>query len=173
LSRRKVIIDGQEVDFTVVQPDATRLRAATTVTAIRDVTLPMQSLILNHSFEQDLAGWLKIGTVQIDDTTRVYGLRSCKLGPGGNIKQPLPIPLGVDWMEQFYLWARSSVDLVDKLSVTYDYSDATSSTETFDTAVSWSKITLAPTAGKKIVQITIVNIDTAETIWIDDVTTVF
>jgi len=30
MSRRKVIIDGQEVDFTVVQPDATQLRATIT-----------------------------------------------------------------------------------------------------------------------------------------------
>jgi len=143
------------------------------ISAIRDVTLPLTSVILNHSFEQDLAGWITVGTVEIDETEQVYGRKSCRLGPGASIKQPLPIPLGVDWMEEFHLWARSSVALVGRLAVTYAYSDATSNTETFDTAVSFGKLTLTPTAGKKIVQLTIANTDTAETIWIDDVTTVF
>jgi len=34
MSRRKVIIDGQEVDFTVVQPDATQLNTTSTIPSL-------------------------------------------------------------------------------------------------------------------------------------------
>lgn len=146
----------------------------TPISKIRDVTHPIRALIRNHSFEEELTGWIvSSGNVVIDDTDKAYGLKCVKFIGAGAVEQVFPIPIGVDWLDELHLWSRADVIGTTDLKVSYAYSDGTSSTEDVATGTSWNRRVLNPTAGKKIVRITIANTNANRTVKVDDLTTVF
>jgi len=148
------------------------------ISTLRDLIHRPPELIVNSNAEEDFVGWTPEGDVTIDDTVAMYGNKSWKFPANkhGAILQFFPIPIGVDWFEDFFFYVRASVANVNCIRVTYWYSDGTHTDQDFMVSLphTWEKKTLTPEAGKKIQYIRIVHfVDYAMDTWIDAIFMVF
>ena len=121
------------------------------LTTIRDLTYSPKSLIQNPLFLQGKTGWNDTYSNIIITQT---GLPATYMAwfpdlTVAMLDQRFPIPIGVDWITEFYLSLRSNLTAQNLIRVTYSYSDKTSTSEVFQVAgAGWEKKTLSPTAGK-------------------------
>lgn len=148
------------------------------ISKIRDIMHTPSSFITNPSFEQGLAGW-HYEDAEIDTQVRYYG-HSCKFPSGvpfGFIWQQLLIPLGVDWLTEFYFYLRSGTGIPtgsDVFDVISYYTDGGYSADHFQigTLELWEKKVITPTAGKYIEAILFHPTTSVTDFWVDTITTV-
>ena len=147
------------------------------ISKIRDITHRPAEFIANPGFEEGWTGWrLFSGSAVIDAGGRISEncLRFFDY-KDAEVYQYFFIPLGVDWMESMYFYLRSSYNLVDLVTITFGYTDGTTSSQTFKVTNvnTWEKMMLSPTAGKKIEFIYIYHAPTHRECILDSFTTVF
>lgn len=141
------------------------------ISTIRDLTHTPKSFITNPFFQSGFTGWIVTGTVHIiPDGGGIY------FDPNvyGSVHQYFPIPLGVDWMSEFYFYLQG-VDIdVDLITFKYFYTDETSNSESFQVSgKDAEKKTLSPTSGKYIRFLMIEHTLTQKSAYIEWLTTVF
>lgn len=135
-----------------------------------------KSFIQNPYFQQGFAGWLNTNV-----TLGYTGLPKfpfCKFPDlkVASIEQYFPIPLGVDWLSDFYLELSATKEdfNVDLLRVDYYYSDKTSTSETLQCASSgFLKKVLSPTNGKYLCSIRLHHLATHKECGVRSILTVF
>lgn len=156
--------------------DITTIGTIGEISKIRDVVLPKSALILNPFFDEGLAGWSDgYGNVTVNYT----GLPPTYMAlfpdlTVATLDQKFGIPIGVDWMTEFYLCLFANHTGVNLIKVVYSYSDGTASNEVFQVAgVGWTKKTLAPTAGKYIDRLTFDHLVTYRECGVSYICTVF
>ena len=147
------------------------------ITSIRDLTLRPKSFIVNSNFEQDFVGWYVSGTAEISSIDGVKS-QKCLLFPdttAGYVYQNFYIPLGIDWLTDFYFYLKSASTAEELVRVHYYYTDGNDSEEIFQVAVAntWEKKVLSPTAGKYIETMVFEHLIGRPICKVDAVTTVF
>ena len=130
------------------------------ITTIRDITLSPKSFIMNHRFSQGKVGWLIAGGEIKDDGDFAFKhYIHWDSDEEGWLDQMFPIPLGIDWLTEFYCFVRSPVITTDLVRFTFGYTDFTSSNQILQVTVAntWEKKVLNPTAGKFMDELKIVH----------------
>ena len=121
------------------------------ITTIRDLTHAPRSLIMNPFWYQGFAGWQKSGTVSVIEEANERMVLYFVGSETGSVTQDFPVPIGVDWLTDFFLMLKSGSTGVNLIHIYYYYTDGTDTDETFQVATgAWEKKTLSPTAGKYI-----------------------
>lgn len=161
---------------TIKQIDTiSEITAIDAILSMGDLVHLPKSFIVNPSFEQDDVGWYNIGGV-IDDEDGYLSGKCLKIPAATTVLmyQTLPIPLGVDWLTEFYFYLKSPDTLTNLVVFEYYYTDGTNSSEIFQVTVAdtWQKKTLSPTAAKLIECLRFYS-TFAEECKVDHITTVF
>jgi len=115
------------------------------ISAIRDVTLPQRSIILNSDFEREFAGWAHHNAEITDEVPSGFlGFHSVKFAAGGYIKQMFPLPWNTDWLAGLDFVARSPT--AETLGVVMHYHDLSPYTQFITMTTAWAthSITLEP-----------------------------
>lgn len=122
------------------------------ITTLRDVFNQHASYLVNPSFEEDFVGWIKTNTPPTLGVGGMHGGQYLIFADHvvGGVRQVFLVPLGVDWLKEFYFSLRSDKTAQDLIRVYYGYTDQTSNSQTFQVTVAndWQKKTMTPTGGK-------------------------
>ena len=118
------------------------------ITTIRDLTWSPRSFIQNPLFEQGFTNWVTVGDLEIKEDPTHWNVKYVEFKPlkVQRLIQNFPIPLGVDWLSDFYIVIRSDVTATNVLLVEYRYTDQSFSIEYFQVATAnlWTKKVLTP-----------------------------
>jgi len=176
----------EEITLIKKVEELTKLGELGVIQRIRDVTLPIQALIINPSFEQDLTGWFALNPdfLALDEEVAYpspyYG-KSLKFIKGVRVPvigQKLPLAIDPAWFKQFYFWLRGDRAATGCFSVSLRYYDDDFETLNFDIieADKWERKIIIPTKAKPIAMIYFFsrNLDPDPNFqWLDDITFVF
>jgi len=166
--------------------ELTRLEELGVIQRIRDVTVPIQALMVNPSFEQDLTGWFVLNPefLAIDEEiaypSPYYG-KSLKFIKGAKmpvIGQKLPLSIDPGWFKEFYFWLRGDLAATACFRVDLRYIDGDYERLDFDIEVAerWERKVITPTKAKPIAMVIFFNRNLPADPnyqWLDDITFVF